>query len=226
MQGFFFETFDGSFIPHILKEIYMDRVYAPYLQGRKDLTIVDAGANVGMASFYFSRFAKRVIAVEPAAQHVACIKKLIEFNKLTNVVSYPYALSSCDGTSKFFHSDNRTMFTLDSVIHNDRLASIKSQVDDLWKDYEEVETRTLETLMRQMEIDTIDFMKMDIEGGEGDLIVSESFKSVAHKIGMILGEWHTWTSIDKDSFAAVFQSLGFKFNWLGSTEATCFAATR
>jgi len=76
--------FEQSYIPIILKEIYIDRVYAPFLEGRSDLTIVDAGANVGLTAMYFSQFARRVIALEPDKRHLLALDAMLAYNGIAN----------------------------------------------------------------------------------------------------------------------------------------------
>ena len=53
----------------------------PISRGKKDLTIVDIGANIGLTSYYFKDYAKIVYAVEPAKKHFDCIQKMVEYNK-------------------------------------------------------------------------------------------------------------------------------------------------
>jgi FkbM family methyltransferase len=213
MQAFFFHDFKNAYIPHILKEIYLDRVYDRFLLGKKDLTIFDIGGNIGLTSYFFKDFAKQVYCVEPAKQHIECINKLVEFNNIDNITVLPYALAAQDGTTKFYHNPNSTMFSMNPTVNNQ-------------KDYEEVETMTLETLMQKVTIDHIDVMKLDVEGSEGEIIVSDGFTKVADKIDVIVGEWHTWSSMNQHMFANTFRDLGFTFNWYNNTDAYVFSAVR
>lgn len=213
LQGFFFHDFTNAYIPHILKEIYIDRVYDQFLQGKKDLTILDVGANIGLASNFFKDYAQKVYAFEPAVQHQECIKKLIEFNKIKNIIPVAYALAATTGTTKFFHNQNSTMFSMNSLV-NDK------------NDYEEVKTITLEDFIKKNNIEKIDFMKLDVEGSEGEIITSDGFQNVADKIHTIVGEWHTWSSMNQQMFANTFRDMGFNFTWYKNTEASIFSAIR
>lgn len=212
-QGFFFHDFANAYIPHILKEIYIDRVYDQFLQGRKDLTILDVGANIGLASYFFKDFAKTVYSFEPSEQHRKCIHKLIEFNKIDNITPIQHALAAEDGTTRFYHNQNSTMFSMNSLV-NDK------------NDYEEVKTTTLETFMHVYKIDKIDFMKLDVEGSEGEIIMSDGFQNVADRIHTIVGEWHTWSSMNQQMFANTFRDMGFNFTWYNNTEASIFSAVK
>lgn len=213
LKGIFFQDFDASFIPHILKEIYIDRVYVPYLMGRKNLTIVDWGANIGLTAQYFSNYAQKVYAVEPSARHLIALRYLINFNKLSNVVVCPYAISNVDGKTKFYHNDNVTMYSLKDTVNNKA-------------DFEEVETVTVDTFLKREKIDNVDFLKLDLEGFESEVVTSKGFKDNAEKIQTILGEWHQWTAMSKPVFQECLESYGYTFEWIAGPAASIWVATR
>lgn len=212
MDAIYFNDFKNSYIPNILKEIYLDRVYEPYLRDKKDLTIVDIGGNIGLTSFYFKDFAKTVYYVEPSAQHRECAEAMFKFNKIENVKICPVAISNENGKTKLFHSGNTTMFSLKDVVNDTN-------------DSEEVETKTLEQLMKDEKIESIDLLKLDTEGFESEIIASEGFKNVASKIKVIVGEWHSWTSSSQQLLTNTLKDLGFKVFWL-KTDASLFVCLK
>lgn len=213
-QGaFFFNDFANSYIPHILKEVYIDRVYAPYLDGKKDLVIVDCGSNIGLTNFYFKDFAKRVIAVEPSKQHSDCIRAMIEYNDIKNIEIMQVALGKEDTKQQLFHNTNSTMF------------SLKQEVSD-GTPSEEVEILTMKSLLERAKVDKVDLLKFDVEGYESEIINSEGFASVVEKIPLIIGEHHSWSSMNKQQFQMCLQDLGYTFNWMNKTEASVFVAQR
>ena len=212
-QAFFFTDFSNSHIPEILKEIYLDKIYDPYLLGKKDLTIVDVGQNIGLVSYYFKDFAKIVIGLEPSTQHRQSSEEMVKFNKIENIKVLPYALSNENGKAKFYKNDNNTMFSLsDTVNKND--------------DFEEVETITMDKLMEIEKIDHIDLLKLDVEGWESQIIASEGFRNVVDKIDTIIGEYHSWSPVSSDLFANSLKDLGYDFKWLNKTEASVFICTK
>lgn len=213
LQAFFFRDFKNSYIPNILEEIYKDRVYAPFLTDQKDLTIVDWGANIGLTSYFFKEYAKQVYAVEPSKRHQEVIETMLEYNKIDNVKLCKYAISNEDGKTKFYHNDNVTMFSLKDTVNKK-------------DDFEEVETLTPESFMKREGITHIDLLKFDCEGSESEIITSEGFRNVADKIDVIVGEYHSWTSMSKEQFALCFSDLGFTFKWYTGTEASVFSAVR
>lgn len=214
IHGIFFRDFSTSYIPEILKELYRDAVYKPFLEDKKDLKILDVGANVGLFSWYASPFATQIIAVEPALEHIEVIKHLIEFNKLGNVTPLRFAVSHENGTANFYHNDNTTMF------------SLKPEVNSKPEEVETVPTVTLDVLLQMCDLDHVDFMKIDVEGAEAQIFGSEGFDKVKDKIDVIMGEYHQWSGVNPNQFMSYFVDRGFTFEWLNKTEATIFVAKR
>lgn len=208
-----YKEWKGAYIPEILQEVYINKVYEPYLKGKKDLTILEAGANIGIVSMYFSQFAKKVYAIEPAKQHVDILHKNLADNNISNVTVIPKALSDKNGTTRFYHNTNTTMFSLNNAV-NDK------------NDYEEVKTTTMDTLFEDNDIDHIDFMKCDVEGHESEIFNSEGFRKVANKIDIIVSEWHTWNKSSVNIMISSIRDAGFNFEWLHGTEASIWIAKR
>ncbi len=213
LSAFFFHPpFTQNFWPDILEEIYKKQVYQRFMPNIKEGSIcVDLGANVGLASYYFSFFFEKVLAVEPSKQHLEALYSMIKQNKLSNVIVVPSAMSNKNGTTRFYHNENQTMFSMESTVNNP-------------KDFEEVETIDFETLFEKYKIDHIDLLKLDVEGSEGLVIESEAFKKLCPKIKVIAGEWHQWSSMSKDNFAHALMDLGYTFKWKQDTQASVFEA--
>jgi FkbM family methyltransferase len=212
-QYIVFRDFKNSYIPQILEETYIKKVYQPFVVGKKDLIVVDVGQNIGLTSYYFKDYAARVIGLEPSVAHREIINKMIELNDITNIECLPYALSNKNGTEKFFHNQNTTMFSLESAVNDPN-------------DFEEVETVTMDKLFEKAGIDHIDICKLDPEGHEGHIIASPEFAQLAPKIKVVVGEWHSWGSMSKDQFMNTFRDLGYQFHWNNNTDAATYSAVR
>lgn len=194
--------------------MYIDRVYDQFLMDLKDPVILDVGANVGLFSFYAYPYAQKIYALEPSESHSEVLNHMVTYNKMYDkIVHVKKALSHANGTAKFYHNDNVTMFSLREEVN-------------IAKDYEEVETITLDKLLEDLKLKYVDFMKLDVEGSECEILGSEGFAKVADKIGIIVGEYHTWSGINPNQLMTTMQDLGFKFRWLQRTEASIFVAER
>ena len=214
MQGIFFEgTIEENYLGHIMAEVYKDRVYAPFLEGKQDLTILDIGANVGLTSHYFSKFAKQVYAVEPSVEHFGCLSMMIDFNKLTNIKPINKAIYIKSGELPLFHNKNKTMYSLHMAVRD---PSLKEEM---------VNCVTFVDLFKDEGIEHVDFMKLDVEGSEVEILSSRSFKDVADKIDLIIGELHGWTGRHPNQINEALKSAGFKVENIPS-DANIFVAKK
>lgn len=213
IRGIFFrEDMNNNYIPEILKEIYRDRVYNVQLGKKKDLVIIDAGANISLFSQYATPMAKIIYSIEPSEEHFECILKAKSFNKNDKIFPVKVALSNKNGIAKLYHSSNTTAYSLNSA--------------NAEGDPEEVETITLDKFFEENKIEHVDFMKVDIEGAEAEVFGSEGFDKVKDKIDVIMGEFHQWNNLNPDLFASYFRDRGFTFKWVNKTEASLFVAER
>ena len=168
--------FESLFIPYIYKEIYLEGIYIDIFNTRSDLVVLDIGANIGIVTQYMRDFAKKVYAVEPSSEHFEALKKNIEFNKWDNVVPIKAAIAEKDGEMMLNQNPaNRTCHSL---------------ALDYKKGGEKVRTICFETLFKENKIEKVDFMKFDIEGYEGPILMGESFKKVSDKISALEVEFH------------------------------------
>ena len=210
LQAIYFRDWPNAHIPEILEETYIKKIYEPYLLGKKDLTIVDLGANIGLTTYYFKDFAKQVYSIEPAKAHIEELTKMLETNKITNVTVCPYAISNKNEMLKFYHNENSTAHNL-SIPTND---------------FEEVEAITFDEFMKRNKLDHIDLLKIDPEGEESKIFASNEFIKWADKINVIVGEWHYWGASEMPLFANMLRDLGFDFNWIPNMKAQVYTAVR
>jgi FkbM family methyltransferase len=213
-QGIFFKDFNNSYIPHILKELYIDKIYDQFLKGKKDLTILDLGANVGLFSFYAYPFAKTIYAVEPSFEHFDTLSQMLMFNHMTDkVIPIKKAISINNGSATFYHNKNTTAYSLNSLMQAGGDAP------------EEVETIDIGTLFTDLEIKRADFVKLDIEGSESEVICGNSFESIADKIGAMVIEYHEWSGTNPSQLTTALSDYGFRVFTI-PTDATVIGAIR
>lgn len=169
-------SFDSLFIPYIYKEIYLESIYIDIFNTRKDMVVIDVGANIGVVTQYMRDFAKVVYAIEPSSEHYEALAKNVKFNKWTNVIPIKAAIAEKDGEMTLnLNNTNRTCHSLNL---NYNMGG------------EKVKTICFETLFKENKIDKVDFVKFDVEGYEEPILMGESFKKVADKIAAIEVEFH------------------------------------
>ncbi|MBU2566725.1 FkbM family methyltransferase [Patescibacteria group bacterium] len=156
---------------HLLKEIFIDEIYKHQIEGTPDV-ILDAGSNIGASVVYFKLLYpnSKVFAIEP---HHGCIEVLHENAKDFNIEVVSAALSDHDGVDKFYFNDEHWSASL-----FDRGRGSKP-ID--------VRTISLDSFLKEFNIDKVDIFKMDIEGAEFD--VFKVFNQ-RYKINILLGELH------------------------------------
>ena len=176
---------------------------------------MDIGAHIGLFTYYARHFAKKIYAIEPTPEHMRNLKCNIRVNKFCEMVEpIQAAIGKKDGLEKFYFNSNPTMNSLREEI---KQPDAKSS---------EVKVYTMESLFKKYNIDYVDFIKLDIEGSEVDVICSDGFSKVADKIHTLVGEYHTWTGTNPDQILNALRDYGFKARWLNVTQATIFYGTK
>jgi FkbM family methyltransferase len=121
-------------------------------------TFVDVGAWIGPMSMFASRKARRILSVEPDPFAYECLLRNIQRNQLANVTPFPLALGAIAGP--------RTMFVPGSTLGNSRTTLLASEADRRI----EVTGMRWQDWMKVAAVDHVDFIKIDIEGGEFELL--------------------------------------------------------
>jgi FkbM family methyltransferase len=130
---------------------YLERLISP------GMVVVDAGANCGIYTLAAAKLvgpAGRVLSFEPGSQAFSVLKKNVEINGFQNVRAYRSALCDKNGKARLYHSEyGRTSFSLGHP-KNGRVT------------FEEVTTRTLESVLEEEVTDQVGLIKLDVEGAE------------------------------------------------------------
>ena len=208
-----FKGWENSYIPNILQEIYLQKIYDPYLSGKTDAVLLDLGSNISLWSMYASPFAKQIYAFEPSKESYDIGLKNITDNGIKNVKVIKKAIAEKDGKTTFYHSVNTTMNSLNPAINT------------LPKLAEEVETIRLDTFVKEEKIEHIDFAKIDIEGMEDKLFTSESFKNIVPILDSFIYEWHSWSNSNPNIINFGLKELGYLVKQIPS-DATIFSAVK
>jgi FkbM family methyltransferase len=136
-------------------EPQLDEVLAAHLTPKT--TLVDIGAWIGPVSLVASRLCARVVAVEPDPVAGERLLANLGRQRKQNVTVHPVALSAADGTVQIGRrADRRFGDSMTSVIFTE--------------DAIDVPARTLETLLAEADPPTVGLIKMDIEGGEEQVL--------------------------------------------------------
>jgi len=214
LYGIFWNgDYDNYFLGHQFEEIFKSRIYAPYLESKKDAVVLDIGANIGIFSLYASKYAKQVYAIEPSQEHFDTLNRMILHNDLKNVKSIKKAIYMKEQTLNFYHNNNKTMYSLHQA------------VEDGKQPPEKVEATTIEKLMEEEKVDHVDLVKIDIEGTEFEVLSHPSFQRVADRIDIVIGETHAWANRNPQQLVDALNQAGFTVNSIPN-DASLFVATK
>jgi FkbM family methyltransferase len=159
------------------EKIFISQEYEfPYPAGKPGL-IIDAGANVGYASIFFAKKfpSSRILAVEPERSNYELL--------LRNIAAYPNVTAV-----------RAALWNKKTSLH------IQNPTDEHWAfriaeaqpgDSDRCDSITVPELMALAGVDTVDILKVDIEGAEKELFESD-FEPWLDKVGVIVIELHDW----------------------------------
>jgi FkbM family methyltransferase len=160
------------------------RLVSRYL--KRGMTVIDIGANVGLYSLIAEKLVSpggSVWAVEPSLDSYDRLLRNLKLNKARLVTAVKVALSA---------KDDRSAILLRETGHQD---GERYLLPDGWKvespaDTEEVPTISLDTLCKRRGIRSVDFIKMDVEGGEYEVLRGATETLTANP-GMVMVFEHT-----------------------------------
>jgi FkbM family methyltransferase len=158
----------------VMRDIVLDEEYA--LTGLEPRTIVDLGANVGMASAWFrGRYPEaRIVAVEPDPDTFAKLERNLAGDDAVTLVNA--AVAGEAGEVELFQPSGYSISS-----------SLSASRDDQGASSARVRACTLDELWTELGLERVDLLKLDVEGAE--LEVLEGFTRI-DSVGAIVGEAH------------------------------------
>lgn len=198
--GFKVTAYNFGTLLFLFKEIFISKDYF-FESETKSPKIIDCGANIGMSVLYFKFIFPNcnITAFEPNPRAFYLLKKNIEQNNLKNVVIYNLALSDVKGEIDFFTGSDDQILLASTIKERGGIHEIK------------IETELLSNFITE----SVDLIKMDIEGSEKkvieDLVLTQ--KISVSKLYII--EYHHKIDNEKSSlscFLIPFEKTGFDYN--------------
>lgn len=176
------------------------RRYAPQ-------TMVDVGANIGVTSLIAALSTERVIAFEPLADPFDCLCATIRANNLTNVEPIRAAVGASAGEVSFFSSSRSTaanhIVTADTLSHGVDVTTPMLSLDDFTD---------------QRELSRVDFLKIDVEGFEIDVLTGAA-KTIEKYQPTALVEFNSFTMIafrnlnPRDLLTMLRRTFPYVYRW-------------
>jgi FkbM family methyltransferase len=186
----------------IVKEVYLDRDYERYgVALQPGWTVVDIGACLGGFAVFAARRAPgiRVHACEPAPDSYRLLRQNLELNSATNVIAHPLAVAGASGPL--------TLYTFAGHAEQNSMTPSRSRSEPTAVT---VEGLALADLFERLAIERCDFLKIDCEGAEFDILLKaqpELFGRIRH----ICMEYHDGvTPFSHADLLRHLQQLGFQ----------------
>lgn len=164
-------------------------------------TVVDVGANIGCFSVLASRLVGpegRVFAIEPEESTYRQLVRNIHLNGLTNVTPLKLAVGDSERSITLHANSNRLFSSIFSSV-NGQVVKGEDQI---------VQMITLDKLMDTYQIDQCNYLKLDCEGAEHQIVASLS-QSIAKRIEQITLEVHKVPGYAGEALAAGLSGLGY-----------------
>jgi len=183
-------------ITDMISEIFIGEQYKRG-KVKKDMVIMDVGANIGLASLYFKDWAKVIYALEPNPKNYEC---LVENTKAYPHIK-PFNVGLVARSSVEYLRTNGEYPIAESLFGEGSITETVNMV-------------SIDQFMREQNIEHVDLLKFDTEGAEYTVFPSEGFSKVASKIDYIIGEAHYFAKLIPDYIPVILKDAGFETEWL------------
>jgi len=201
------EAFNRPSITLLFDEIFICNEYHTPELGTSQPVIIDAGANIGLATLYFKwRFPHSTVYAFEADPHTfTALEKNISNNKLSNAFAFNCALSNEDKDVSLYvekgeAGSGRTSILEGRNVHGNVL---------------HVPGKRLSSFLEEQKITSVDVIKMDVEGAEWLVVADLVAHNVLPKIKRFIIEYHHRTGAEKSKladFLNIFEKNGFEYN--------------
>jgi FkbM family methyltransferase len=158
-------------------------------------TVLDIGAHIGSFALLVDHLNPRTyyrgVAVEPSSQNLNLLERNLALNAITNFEVVRAAITDTTGVARLEARSDPATFRLNNG------------------GYEEVATLSLASLCESRSIHSIDLMKLDVEGGEYQIVRSE-LSLIGTRVRTLLIEYHP--DLGRESSAWITSRLSQYFN--------------
>jgi len=185
---------DGRSFFYSYREIFTERIYS-FQADNNSPCIIDGGANIGLSVIFFKHAYpnSRITAFEADPVVFSVLEKNIKTFALDNVALINKALWNADA-QLLFRREGADAGRIATEEENDIEAL---QVDSI-------------RLSKFLGEETVDFLKLDIEGAEYEVLFE--CKDQLHHVQNIFVEYHSFAKKEQklDEILAVLRSVGFR----------------
>lgn len=195
----------------VLKDVWTKGAYdKPGFEINDSDTVVDIGGHIGTFTVYAASQAKngKVYAFEPFTENYDLLTSNIKLNNLNNVTAENAAVGKEDGSFRFYLRPKK--LAKGEIAYNSGGHSFHLIKDS--DRYVDVPTMAFDTLVEKHKIKKIDFLKLDCEGAEFEIIYNASRESL-QKISKITMECHPYDDYTMQGMVDFLEGHGFECSY-------------
>lgn len=183
---------------------YYDQFVTP-----EDKVIIDLGANIGLVSMHLSPYADKIISVEPTPSHFSILEHFTE--DIPNIYRLQGAISDKRETTQFYILSDST---------ENSLVNEKGGIEI------QVETYTLKDVIDLYNLDSVDFVKIDIEGSEIKFLSKENIETLNNYVKKFFIEFHQVNGKTygehREYYQDIFKSIGWNTELVSVDVLYCY----
>jgi FkbM family methyltransferase len=177
--------------------------------------VVDVGAHIGRYTIVASKMVGprgKVITIEAHPDNYEILNQNIELNKLNNVIALNYAVHSEETMVRLYEPGQEEGFTIYNTIMTDRTTSNNQK-------YIEVKAKTLDSLLLENGIKEVNWIKIDVEGAEYEVLRGATDLLSSSKDTSLLIEIHNLGANHRNLYEPIIELLKIN-NFYVSVEKT------
>ena len=179
-----------AFIEGVVNEIFNELHYERIYQVKEGDVVLDLGASVGPFTWSVSDRASKIYSFEPIHETCKTLKKNV--GSFDNVEVINKALYHTSGTYRFPFDNNLGEGPCETMSKSEELRIKNEGII--------VDTLSFMDFIREYNIDKIDLIKTDTEGGEYNLFKDENIEFLKNNVRNIVGEFHLLNESQKTEF--------------------------
>jgi len=188
----------------IVKSNFVKRNYTKdFVAITRESIVVDVGAHIGSFSIMVARSVRKVLAFEPEPTNYQMLKKNVEINHLENMSIFEMAVSGRSGYQDIYTYQGGS--SADYSLYERGTTNVKVG---------RIATISVEEIFKREGLPRIDFLKLDCEGAEHDILKNMSLETAAKIMGMAM-ETHRVPSEFSIDIPLRLRELGFEIEMNG-----------
>ena len=192
----------NSFTKHIIeKEInnghYTDPDFLKIFDNN-DAVVIDGGTNIGLFTLHLQKACRKIFSVEPTVKHLNILRTISGKLNFKNIEFFDVAFSNYTGECSFIVDNANTT---------------QNRIQD---GGDTIKCITILDFIENCGENTINLLKIDIEGGERLAILEDpTFAEVSKYCENIYIELHPWF-VDANSVIAKITDMGYTAKYMNS----------